>query len=113
MGHAASMESGNAMTGENLPPGARLGKYRITGCRGLAAAHAAGLIHRDVKPANILLASDGSAKLADFGLAKAPALVSSRLTQLGTLLGTPQFMSPEHCSGEPLDERADLYSLGA
>ncbi|MBV9123782.1 MAG: protein kinase [Planctomycetes bacterium] len=82
-------------------------------CRGLVAAHAAGLIHRDIKPSNILLANDGTAKLADFGLAKAPALLACALTQPGTLLGTPQYMSPEHCTGEPLDPRTDLYSLGA
>lgn len=82
-------------------------------CRGLSAAHLAGLIHRDIKPANILVAADGTAKLADFGLTKAPGLSSSRLTQLGTVLGTPQYMSPEHCTGEALDARADLYSLGA
>ncbi len=82
-------------------------------CRGLAAAHAAGLIHRDVKPANILLAPDGTAKLADFGLTKAPALVPLALTQAGARLGTPQFMSPESCSGDRPDERTDLYSLGA
>jgi serine/threonine protein kinase len=82
-------------------------------CRGLAAAHAAGLIHRDIKPSNILLAADGTAKLADFGLTRAPALAQSRLTRLGEVLGTPQYMSPEHCSGEQLDERADLYALGA
>jgi serine/threonine protein kinase len=82
-------------------------------CRGLAAAHAAGLIHRDIKPSNILLGADGMAKLADFGLAKAPTLVSRRLTQAGDVLGTPQFMSPEHCTDQRLDERTDLYSLGA
>ena len=82
-------------------------------CRGLAAAHAAGLIHRDIKPSNILLGADGMAKLADFGLTKAPSLVSRRLTQAGDVLGTPQFMSPEHCTDQPLDERTDLYSLGA
>src|SRR5207244_835853 len=81
-------------------------------CRGLAAAHAAGLIHRDIKPGNILLADDGAVKLADFGLAKAPQLAPSRLTQVGTILGTPHYMSPEQCAGERLDERTDFYALG-
>ncbi len=82
-------------------------------CRGLAAAHAAGMIHRDIKPSNILLASDDIAKLADFGLAKAPTLAPTGLTRVGEVFGTPQYMSPEHCTGEPLDERTDLYALGA
>ncbi len=81
-------------------------------CRGLRAAHAAGLIHRDVKPSNILLTADGIAKLADFGLTKAPALAPTNFTRPGTTVGTPQYMSPEHCTGERLDERTDLYSLG-
>src|SRR5262249_27174317 len=67
-------------------------------CRGLAAAHAAGFIHRDIKPANILLGRDGSVKLADFGLAKAPQLLPAHVTHKGTILGTPQYMSPEQCA---------------
>jgi len=81
-------------------------------CRGLAAAHAAGLIHRDIKPANILLGRDGSVKLTDFGLAKAPQLLPGHVTQLGTVLGTPQYMSPEQCAGDRIDVRADVYALG-
>lgn len=81
-------------------------------CRGLAAAHAAGLIHRDIKPANVMRSADGCVKLADFGLAKladrtAPSRVSS------PLLGTPDYMSPEQCRCDELDERSDLYSVGA
>jgi tRNA A-37 threonylcarbamoyl transferase component Bud32 len=81
-------------------------------CRGLAAAHATGLIHRDIKPGNILLAADGTAKLADFGLAKNPQH-GAALTREGCIVGTPLFMSPEQIRNEPLDERSDVCSLGA
>jgi urea transport system substrate-binding protein len=83
----------------------------IDACRGVAAAHAAGLIHRDIKPANFLRASDGSIKVTDFGLAKGSQ--SHGLTQTGTVIGTPFFMSPEQCEGQPVDGRSDVYSLGA
>jgi tetratricopeptide (TPR) repeat protein len=82
----------------------------------LAAAHAAGLVHRDVKPCNVLLEADGAggfrAKLADFGLARDAAEVTA-LTREGHLAGTPAYMSPEQVRGEPLDGRGDVYSLGA
>ena len=79
---------------------------------GLAAAHAQGLVHRDVKPANILLA-DGveRVKLADFGLARAADDAS--LTKTGIIAGTPQYMSPEQVRGESIDQRSDLFSLGS
>src|SRR5205814_4227536 len=78
---------------------------------GLAAAHAQGLVHRDVKPANILL-EDGveRVKLTDFGLARAADDAS--LTKTGIIAGTPQFMSPEQARGESIDQRSDLFSLG-
>ncbi len=82
-------------------------------CRGLTAAHHAGFIHRDIKPGNILLAEDGRAKLADFGLVKDSNLNSGSLTGSGDLIGTPHFMSPEQCKAEELDGRSDVYSLGA
>ncbi|HUY34292.1 MAG TPA: serine/threonine-protein kinase, partial [Pirellulales bacterium] len=79
---------------------------------GLAAAHERGLIHRDVKPANIWLEEKtGRVKLLDFGLARA-AQAGEQLTQAGTLLGTPSYMAPEQAKGGPTDERADLFSLG-
>src|SRR6516225_378243 len=82
-------------------------------CRGLSAAHRAGFIHRDIKPGNILLADDGRAKLADFGLVKDSNISSGSLTGSGDLIGTPHYMSPEQCKAEGLDIRSDVYSLGA
>jgi hypothetical protein len=82
-------------------------------CRGLAAAHAAGLIHRDVKPANLMRAPDGSTKLSDFGLARAAEQTGPSVLSSLRAGGTPQYMSPEQSRGEPLDPRTDLYSLGA
>jgi hypothetical protein len=73
-------------------------------------AHARGLIHRDIKPANILFTADGRAKVTDFGIARAGD--GTRLTQTGTVMGTPEYMSPEQAEGRPVDHRADLYALG-
>jgi eukaryotic-like serine/threonine-protein kinase len=76
----------------------------------LEAAHRAGLVHRDVKPSNILLCRDGRVKIADFGIAKADD--QTELTQDGTLVGTATYLAPEQLLGSPVDGRTDLYSLG-
>jgi serine/threonine-protein kinase PpkA len=74
-------------------------------------AHEKGYIHRDIKPENILFRADNSAVLSDFGVAKGIVGVS-RMTHVGTVVGTPHYMSPEQARGQPVDSRSDLYSLG-
>ena len=77
----------------------------------LDAAHAAGLVHRDVKPSNILLGPDDHAYLADFGIARSMSSESTDLTRSGALLGTLDYLAPERLSSAPIDGRADQYSL--
>ncbi|HKW80633.1 MAG TPA: serine/threonine-protein kinase, partial [Casimicrobiaceae bacterium] len=72
-------------------------------------SHRQGVIHRDVKPANIFLLSDGAVKVADFGIAH---IETSNLTQVGAVMGTPSYMSPEQIMGMPVDGRSDLFSAG-
>ncbi|HEY0766595.1 MAG TPA: protein kinase [Steroidobacteraceae bacterium] len=79
--------------------------------RALATIHAAGVLHRDLKPGNIMLRDDGSIALIDFGLSKDAALTLD-VTDSGTIFGTPHYMSPEQGHAEPVDARSDLYSLG-
>lgn len=83
-------------------------------CRALGAAHTAGVIHRDIKPANILVSPKGDVKVADFGLSQLTSgpMASPGLTQTGTTVGTPRYMSPEQIEGRNVDARSDLYSLG-
>jgi len=80
---------------------------------GLACAHDRKIIHCDLKPENILVTASGTAKLADFGLAKSLRGEAGHITRNGVVLGTPTYMSPEQCAGSGLDPRSDIYSLGA
>jgi eukaryotic-like serine/threonine-protein kinase len=80
--------------------------------RALGAAHARGLVHRDVKPANILITTEGGAKVADFGIARALGDATSRLTVTGHVMGTARYLAPEQLRDEGIDARADVYALG-
>ncbi len=80
-------------------------------CRALRHAHDRGVIHRDIKPGNLLLTADGQVKLSDFGIAR--LFGNTRLTSAGSVLGTAEYMAPEQAAGKPVDQRTDLYSLGA
>ena len=79
--------------------------------RGLSFAHQQGLVHRDVKPQNVLLNGNGQAKVTDFGIARSLD-VQHGMTQTGTVLGTSDYIAPEQAQGQPVDEQTDIYSLG-
>ena len=93
-------------------PAAEAAALGATLADALAAAHAQGVVHRDVKPNNVMIARDGSVRLLDFGLARGAGIDLTTLTRTGTILGTPGYMSPEQFDAHGVDERSDLYSLG-
>ncbi len=92
-----------------LPP-AHAVDLALEVCAGLDHAHASGLVHRDIKPQNLLVREDGRIKIADFGIARAAE--ATRLTQIGSVLGTAAYLSPEQASGHEVTGSADIYSLG-
>jgi eukaryotic-like serine/threonine-protein kinase len=103
--------AGRSLADTGRLPAARVVKLGVQACAGLQHAHDAGLVHRDVKPANLLVRTDGVLKVADFGIARAAE--STRHTQIGTLLGTAAYLAPEQIGGDDATPSSDLYSLGA
>src|SRR5688572_3967946 len=95
---------------EELLPVSMVMSLIVQACDALDYAHQQRVVHRDIKPGNMMLLRTGRLKITDFGLAKNPA---SQLTQDGVLIGTPNYMSPEQITGRPLDGRSDLFSLAA
>jgi tetratricopeptide (TPR) repeat protein len=89
-------------------------EWTVQVCDALAVAHRAGVVHRDVKPDNVMVTSDGTVKVLDFGIARFAETEATRgaLTTSGTVVGTANYMSPEQAQGHQLDPRSDLYSLG-
>ncbi|NIO48853.1 MAG: tetratricopeptide repeat protein [Candidatus Aminicenantes bacterium] len=79
-------------------------------CEGLAEAHRLGVIHRDLKPQNVMVDEDGNARIMDFGIAR--SLKTKGITATGVMIGTPEYMSPEQVEGKEVDQRSDIYSLG-
>ncbi len=79
-------------------------------CEGLAEAHRHGVVHRDLKPQNIMIDKEGSARIMDFGIAR--SMKMKGITEAGTVYGTPEYMSPEQVEGKEVDQRSDIYSLG-
>jgi serine/threonine protein kinase len=102
---------GAYLTRKGALPEPEIVRIALDIAKGLAFAHAQGLVHRDMKPDNVLLRADGGAVITDFGLARAVSRYSAS-TGVNMTIGTPQYLSPEQAQGRAVDQRADLYSLG-
>ncbi|MDP8978350.1 MAG: protein kinase, partial [Actinomycetota bacterium] len=109
MEYVAGPSVADLLAGQHIPRD-RAVEIADEAARGLHYAHDRDLVHRDVKPANILVADDGRVKVADFGIAR--AVSSETLTQTATVLGTAAYIAPEQARGDPVDRRTDVYSLG-
>jgi eukaryotic-like serine/threonine-protein kinase len=94
---------------KKLPP-ERAAQIMVQVCRALEAAHAEGVIHRDLKPQNIMIGKGGRACVMDFGIAR--SMLSAGMTETGAVIGTPDYMSPEQAKGLPVDARSDIFSFG-
>ncbi len=95
--------------GDAMPPD-RAADLVAQACDAIAAAHALGIVHRDVKPANLLVTPDGTVKITDFGIARAGT--GAAITQTGQIVGTPHYISPEQAEGKSATEASDIYALG-
>jgi eukaryotic-like serine/threonine-protein kinase len=87
-----------------------ISRVMIQACEALDYAHENGIVHRDIKPANIMILDGNKVKVMDFGIARLDK--SASMTQTGTALGTPNYISPEQLKGQPVDRRSDIFSLG-
>jgi hypothetical protein len=101
---------GDLLSSRGALPGAQVRRLLVETASALAHAHGCGIVHRDIKPDNILLEPDGRALVTDFGIARAAR--EGRLTASGTAIGTPRYMSPEQARAKSVDGRSDLYGLG-
>jgi serine/threonine protein kinase len=110
MEHVPGETLGDVLRREGRLPAERATVIARSVARALAVAHAAGIVHRDVKPANVMLAPGGRTKVMDLGIAR--TLEGESLTRTTSILGSPNYLSPEQARGETVDARSDIYSLG-